>query len=431
MKLSIGSLFERKRNLLIISIVAAFVVWVWVAMITETEIPHPMHGVPVFINENAQILADRSLSMVADDGDFVTVNLRGPRTVLGSLGTDDIVVNARLDRVTDPGIHRLPLEIDPNSPIWRMQDVSLVSIEPSTVEVRFDNIAQRTFNINSAVRGLSTAANYVIDTETITPSTLRISGPLADIERIDSVAVGVEITEPLSRTFAATLPITLLDAHGEDITDEIDIRHVQLEHTEATLVIGVNRTVTVPIVVRFVSPPGFPIFDLEHMMELSYEEITLAGPVDTAGNLWELTVGYISVSQLTPQNNIFLFDVELPSGAFRNISDIDTIVASFDTENWDTASFNIALSSDNLHNPPFQYNVTLLSTSLSNVVLVGEADVLETLTSNDIVATINLADRELHPGQFNYPVTITVPARGLVWAVGEYSAVIQVAEWSD
>ena len=59
---------------------------------------------------------------------------------------------------------------------------------------------------------------------------------------------------------------------------------------------------------------------------------------------------------------------------------------------------------------------------------MGDQEVLATITGNDVVAEIDLSDRSVKEGQFSIPVNVYLPSKGLVWAVGDYSAVVQVKE---
>jgi hypothetical protein len=47
--------------------------------------------------------------------------------------------------------------------------------------------------------------------------------------------------------------------------------------------------------------------------------------------------------------------------------------------------------------------------------MCGERDTLEGMTADDVVAQVDLSEKELTPGQYKYPVKISVPTKGLVW----------------
>ena len=47
---------------------------------------------------------------------------------------------------------------------------------------------------------------------------------------------------------------------------------------------------------------------------------------------------------------------------------------------------------------------------------------------SDLVAEIDLSDRDVVPGPFSLPVKISAPGKGLVWATGDYTAVVTIQE---
>jgi len=98
----------------------------------------------------------------------------------------------------------------------------------------------------------------------------------------------------------------------------------------------------------------------------------------------------------------------------------------FNTDNWESAAFSV--SNIQLINVPPNYDVEQLSQTLSNITFYGDADVLASMSSDDIVAEADLSEKELSEGQINYPVKISVPSKGLVWAIGDHSILIQVTE---
>ncbi len=51
---------------------------------------------------------------------------------------------------------------------------------------------------------------------------------------------------------------------------------------------------------------------------------------------------------------------------------------------------------------------------------------LDNITADDIIAVIDLSDRDIITGEYKVPVKVSVPNKGLVWAYGDYTAVIKV-----
>ncbi|MBP0979251.1 MAG: hypothetical protein J6C55_01215, partial [Oscillospiraceae bacterium] len=63
---------------------------------------------------------------------------------------------------------------------------------------------------------------------------------------------------------------------------------------------------------------------------------------------------------------------------------------------------------------------------LNNIKLIGQEDIISNLISGDIVAEIEINESEISVGQLTVPVKISIPNKGVVWAVGDYSSVITI-----
>ena len=61
--------------------------------------------------------------------------------------------------------------------------------------------------------------------------------------------------------------------------------------------------------------------------------------------------------------------------------------------------------------------------------MIGPQTIVESLLAGDIVATIDLKESSsIDSGQVELPVKISIPKKGLVWAVGDYKAIVLIQE---
>ena len=90
-------------------------------------------------------------------------------------------------------------------------------------------------------------------------------------------------------------------------------------------------------------------------------------------------------------------------------------------------SFNV--SNIVVQNVPLNYEAQATTQEITNVEIVGPQEIVESLVAGDIVATVDLqASSSITSGQVELPVTISVPKKGLVWAVGDYKAIVLIEE---
>lgn len=428
-KISFKQLFDNNRFLQIFSLVTAALCWLVVYMTQSYTAPKKIYHVPVNIEQQSSALAEIGLSVVEGGNSYVDVEVEGVRSIVANLTPDDFMLSTKITNVTEGGIYDLKVTSVSSSP---NPDYEIKGFSPDTVRVKFDRMDTRQLEIKPRINGLAIAPGYTEKSTSVTPTTVNINGPVSELEKIKSCIVTAELANPsakpfLDKTFADNFPITLLDANGEALDPEA--MHITLDTEEAQIMIQVLKTTELPLEVSFTYvPKGFPIEELEALMHKSQESVTIAGPEDIIKKLTEIQLGYIDLKSLSTENTAYSFDVPLPtpSDQFMRLDNITSVVVSFDDSNWDEAVFNVA----NIQplNVPVGYDVEIPAKTIYSVRFVGDIDVLESMISEDIVAEVDLSDREIASGSYSLPVKISVPGKGLVWAVGDHSITVDVTE---
>lgn len=416
---SLRKLFDNNRFVVIFALLIAVVSWITVAMTTDQTLDNwVIKDVPVKWEEATTALQSVNLIIVNPGEVLVDVTVSGPRTVIGRLDADDISIVPRVSGITQPQTGDLVLVSG-----GQTDGYDIAKIEPGTVWVQLDDISSKEFTIIPQVRGVSTEADYMLESETVSPGTLKISGPQSELEKIKSVAAILELDETLASTITRDVSVTLLNAAGDEIIPAE--HHLTLSIDTVQLVITVFGVKQLPLMVNFTNvPTGFPLDDLRNYMYLSDEEIWAAGPVNTMNNYYEIPLGYIDMTKLTPQNSVFPFPVPLPD-AFKNLNNITTVTVEFESDFWDAATFNV--TEIETYDLPYNFNIELLTYSLP-VTFVGDSEIIAELAVGDIKAEVFFSDKEVTAGTYNYPVRISAPDKGLVWPVGDFSVVIRAEE---
>jgi YbbR domain-containing protein len=259
------------------------------------------------------------------------------------------------------------------------------------------------------------------------PETVNIEGPAAELEKIDRAEITAEITTPLDRTYSGDFPIVFYD-HSGNVIDPAEL-HVNADAEEARLMIQVLKLKNVPLVFDYMPTPlGFPLKELELRVRLSLDNVTIAGPADIIDRTDNITLGYIDVKDITPENTTFPFDVRLPSpeDAFTRIDNITSVAVNVNLSGLESARFNVTeLRPIGL---PLGYEAEVLAQTIPNVRFVGRTEILQSMTAEDIVAEVDFSEREILSGSYTCPVKISVPGKGLVWAVGDHTVTVQVSE---
>lgn len=425
-KLSLEKLFENKQFLIVFALVMSVMLYFTVAMVNNDTITYTIHNVPVNLDLQAANLTSLQLYVVEGEDQTVDVEVLGSRKVVGQLtaSSEMLATTAKISEITSKGKHSIQVVSAVNTDDLPF---TIVNYSKSRIEVELDRMKKASFTIAPITKGVSSPPGYFYEDAVVTPNVVNVTGPEAEISKIASAEIELELAEPLDHTYARDIPIVLKDAQGNAIN--IDEKHVTIDVTEAQLVITVLTETGLPLEVDFLTPPrNFPAEDLREYMTMSSNYVMIAGPSDVIERLTEIHLGYIDIKELRPENSAYSFSVALDdiSNQIISLDNINSVTVEFDTSDWD--SNNFTLSNITPINVPLDKDVKIVSTQINDVEIVGTRAAMENITADDIVAELDLSEREITSGQYNYPVKISVPGAGLVWATGSHNVTIQVSD---
>lgn len=415
-KFHLDSLWQNNTFFKVISVVIACIIWMVVAMNMKTDIPREIKEVPVTMDNQTSFITRMGLTIIGDENLFVDVTIEGQRLVVGSIKPEDIAVSVDLGSVNGAGNFSLPLVAENVSG----KDFAISSISPSTVNLKFDRMVTKKFNVDVKMEGLVVPEEgYLMEEAVVSPTQVSVTGPDTDIAKIAKCVVSVDHEGSLTKTTAFTSDIVLLDKDG----NKIETSGLTMDVKQAEVTVPILKTVDLPVKVEFLNAPtNLDLEELEYAV--SNETVTVAGPVDEIDKYSEIILGYIDFKALDLESN-FTFDVELPEN-FINVAHTETVTVTFDWTDMVAKEFTVTNLS--LVNVPSDYDARLLTDRVTKVKIIGPAQVLETMTADDLVGQIDLSKRSVETGQFKTAVTISAPSKNLVWAVGDYTAVVVISE---
>lgn len=421
-KKSFGQLFENNKFLMVFSVVASMLCWLIVAMTFGPTREDIIRRVPVNLSLQTTTLSNLGLSVIEGGEAYVDVKVKGSLTVIGRLSPEDIPITARVTGITEPGPYSLDvITVNQGTSL----EYEIVEFVPSKITVKLDRVVKKEFTIVDKPNGLAYADNFVEGSTTIEPSKVTVTGPQTEIDKIKQCIVTAELEGPLSETYSRELPLLFLDARGEEIN--LEAHHLKSDASEALLVYQVLHAVDIELLVDFTNVPrSFPVERLRGLMEMDHHTLKVAGPGDLTNNLTERVLGYIDIATLRPGSSAYSFPLTLPSEQLVPIEKFTNINVTFDDSNWDSVVFSMVRPT--MINIPPGYEATLLANAIYNIQMVGDAEDLAGVTAGDLVAEVDLSERELMPGANKLPVRISAPTKGLVWAVDEKDILVDIKE---
>lgn len=424
MKLNYDKLFSNKSLLKLMSLLLAVLAWLLVVKSIDSVTTRTIKDVPIDVTAQASKIDPMNLSVVEEtEGKKPTVDvlIEGDQGVIGGVRPSELSVVADLTGITQPGTYNNVRLIctDMSSIGATNKRFQIAKITPAMITVKIDRMVTRNFAITTDVEGLLIPDEYIGFETATTPKEVTITGPESEINKIYNCGVSAKFAEPLTKNTTVKSDIVLYDSEGNELQKNL----FTLNPETADITVPVLKRKKLPVKVDFINvPPDFPIDDLKY--KLSQEYINVAGPESAIDSYPDLPIGHINLSEVG-LNYVEVFDVSLPSG-FKNLDNVDGISVEVDTSAMTEADF--VVKNIKALNVPVNYDVSIDTVQIRGVHMVGAEDVMKTLSADDLVAEIDISEREVSPGPYNLPVKIVAPGKGLVWAQGEYTAVVTIRE---
>ena len=409
-------LFNNSLTLKIISVLIAFVAWLIVIENVDRESYATFRDISIDMTNVEESISTLGLNSVIHDVELANVSVNGVMYAVGNLTKDDISVAPDVSKVTGAGVYELPLVGTIRN---ANGEVQISSVTPSRITVRFDTLHSKTLAIESSLNGLKSEVGYLIQDELVNPAQVTVTGPEAEVNRINRCEIRTEVSEKLSETYSKKSAIVLLDKNGTEIVSD----NLTMDVTEATVTIPVLKIREIPVELQFINVPDhFPLDELN--FTLSSEEIAVAGIEASVDKYASILLDHIDFKQMGPGSS-YAFPVELQMG-FRNVENVQSVQVTLDSEGLSSRKMEL----ENVHviNVPLGYKAEPLAETLSGVELIGDTALLEALTADDIVCEVDMkSSSEIAEGQILMPVKVYDPMGRLIWAKGNYEVVVSIS----
>lgn len=220
---TLNRLLRNDKLMMLLSLIVAIVMWALVVYGPGNHEEREIAGVPVSITLNDYASETLKLQIVEGANATATVKVSGARAVIGKLTAQDIQVIADTGNVIKEGTFLLQLRAVSTG------DFSIVDVigedgNGSTVSITCDVWREQNVpvEVNMPNMKVSDTNKYQFGTpllvgEGITGNTVLVSGPKADINRIERVEAFVTDELVLSETTAVTAELIAYDAQKRPI----------------------------------------------------------------------------------------------------------------------------------------------------------------------------------------------------------------------
>lgn len=421
MKTNLKKLYNSRAFWVIISLICSVIMWVYVASVETEEFKQTFRGVRVQLVGETLLRDSRNLVITDMDTSTVTVEVVGPRRIVGSLDSDSIYAQIDVSKLSRAAYTSQQYSvIFPDG-----TDTGNLTVTRKTPEtINFMVSAQTTKSIQ--VRGSfdgSIADGFTAETPIFEPATITLSGPEAYLRNVDYAWVSFG-KENVDSTYEVETGYTLMTADNTPasttgITFSTDV-------VTATLPLLTLKDVNLGV--NLIEGGGATAENTKVTIEP--ESISLAGDSKLLAGINKITLASIDLTDFTASFSdtyVIPIDNELRNITGATEAKVTVEIVGLETKNFKVTNISCINVTDG-------YVADILTKSL-DVTLRGSPESIAMLKDENIRAVADLADMNESVGTYMPRVRIYVDGYTDVGAVStggaDYTVYIQIEKAAD
>ena len=404
--------FTKNLGLKIVSVLAAFVLWLVVVNVDDPVISKTYTGIPVEIL-NEEVLTDQGKCYeVLNDTSTVNVVVTANRSVIDGMSKDYIKATADLKALT--AVDTVPVEVRSTRYSDRIESVST---RDAYIKLNIENLIRKEVSVSTGYEG-EPAEGYILAGVENALSTVFVSGPESLVTKVSTVMAVADISG-INRDFTVTEPLIPYDSAGEPVQDE----RITLSRTVTEIKYIIYATKTIPVSSGFSGNPA-PGFGTNGRVVTEPDSVVIAGRGE---NYDDMEVVYISPDQVSVEGATGDVEVTvniqdyLPTGVrFADPEfDADVTVTVGVSEN-ERKVIEVPVANITIENVPEGYAAAILDIGGAiPVEIQGIGDSYDRFSGDLAIGKIDAASLVLRgsqeegvlaPGEYDGTVTFDFPA---------------------
>ncbi|MFZ2540043.1 MAG: CdaR family protein [Oscillospiraceae bacterium] len=416
-KFSFSKLLDNDKFVRLLAVFVAIISWFIVSWTIDPTAIITINDIPIVFDLTATTPESYDLSVIEGIGQTVDIKVEGKNYKIGNLTAEDFIAIPTLSSVTKPGEYTLDIEVKKVNA--RDDDYNVIPSYSSKVKAYFDYVREATFNLEATAENITAEEGYVKEIVLSSPNKLTLKGPQLEINKIGKCVVETDSSQVASDILVLDGKLVFYDHENA----KIKLKNITYQQQNFEVTVQIYKHKTVPFTVNFInSPPGLDQGLLQYTF--SEDTIEISGPKETIDNIDQITLGEIDFRKVNI-GSVFALDVNLPAGIV-NVNSTNLVTVSVNSIDLDKTQLSIT----NIipMNIPAAYNVKVTTKVINNVKMVGNTVDIDTLSSNDLIARVDLQSIELSDGSQRVPVTIYSTGNKFVWAVGEYTVLVNATK---
>ena len=407
-------LYNSKLFWVIIALLASLSLWVYVIGQDAEVYKQTFRGVKVELVGEDILLNSRNMVVTDLSTSTVTVEITGPRRVVGSWNSDDLIAQVDVSKLTQSAFTSLQYTVKfPDG--TDTSSVKTNSKTPETVNFMVSAQTKKVIPVVGSFEG-SVAEGFTAEAPEFEPSTITVYGPETYLKNVSRAWVEFGSGE-VNSTYTVNIGYVLQDEEGE----ECSTTGLSFSDDTVRATLRVLEVKEVPLSVELISGAGASSANTK--ISITPASITLAGDTSILSNLNRISLATIDLGDF---ESTYSSDYRIIyDDGLKNLSGITEATVNIEIVGLETRSFSVPNENMFCINVTDGYHAEVLSESLV-VRLRGTSEELEQIRSENIRAVADLKDYNTSVGQYMPFVRISVDGFSDVGAIGDYNVSIEI-----
>ena len=409
-------IYNSKAFWMIVSLLASLAIWVYVTSVETDESKTTFRGVKVeLVGED--ILRDSKNLVVTDmDTSTVTVEVVGPRRIIGSLSSDQLVA-----QVGGSKLSRSPYTSQQYTIVYPDgTDTSKLSENrrtPETINFMVSAQTSKSIQVRGSFDG-SLAEGYTAEMPVFEPSTITITGSEAYLKDVEYAWVTFS-KENVDSTYSVETGFTLMDANNEPCSTT----GISFSTDVVTATLPLLTLKEVNLDVNIIEGAGATKANTK--ITIDPVSVTLAGDSSLLAGMNKIILATID---LTDFSSTFTETYTIPiDNELKNTTGVTKATVTVEIVGLETKTFRVTNFS--CINATEGYEADIITES-KEITLRGTPEALAQIKDENIRAVADLTDYKESTGTYMPQVRVYVDGFTDVGAIGENTISIEIRKVS-
>lgn len=409
-------IYNSKAFWMIVSLLASLAIWVYVTSVETDESKTTFRGVKVeLVGED--ILRDSKNLVVTDmDTSTVTVEVVGPRRIIGSLSSDQLVAQVDVSKLSRAAYTSQQYTIVyPDG-----TDTSKLSENrrtPETINFMVSAQTSKSIQVRGSFDG-SLAEGYTAEMPVFEPSTITITGSEAYLKDVEYAWVTFS-KENVDSTYSVETGLTLMDANNEPCSTT----GISFSTDVVTATLPLLTLKEVNLDVNIIEGAGATKANTK--ITIDPVSVTLAGDSALLAGMNKIILATID---LTDFSSTFTETYTIPiDNELKNTTGVTKATVTVEIVGLETKTFRVTNFS--CINATEGYEADIITES-KEITLRGTPEALAQIKAENIRAVADLTDYKESTGTYMPQVRVYVDGFTDVGAIGENTISIEIRKVS-